>query len=53
MAKGRVPLKNRVEQDENFILKVIGEVGDMARYLRYLEAQIQKLKRRVKKLEKI
>ena len=42
---------NRLEHDENMLLKVLSELGDIARYHRYLEAQIIKLKKRVTKLE--
>lgn len=47
----RIPLKNRIERDENFMMKILSEVGDVCRYCRDLEAQIKKLKRRVERLE--
>ncbi len=48
----RVPLKRRIEQDENWLLKLGGELGDVCKILRNQQAQIKKLVRRVKVLEK-
>jgi hypothetical protein len=48
----RVPLKRRIEQDENFILKIGGELGDLCKILRNQQAQIKHLHRRVERLEK-
>lgn len=54
----RVPLKQRIEHDENFMLKLgkqlseaYSQFGDLFRFMREQEAQLKKLKRRIKKLE--
>jgi len=39
-------LKQRVAHNENFILKVASEIGDLMRIIRQLQAQVTKLKRR-------
>lgn len=49
---GRVPLKKRLEKDENFMMKILSEVGDVCRFYRGLEAQVKKLTKRVERLER-
>lgn len=43
----KTKLEQKLKRDENLILKLISEIGDMARYMRGLEARITKLERKL------
>ena len=49
---GKIPLKKRLEQDENWILKLGGELGDVCKFIYRLQEQVNKLKKRVEELER-
>lgn len=51
MKKLNEDLKTRIEKDENFLLKIVGELGDMTRLIRGLIARIDKLERKVNTLK--
>lgn len=51
MQKLKEDLKIRIEHGENFLLKMVGEIGDMAKLIRNLIARIDKLEKRINKLE--
>lgn len=40
-------LKNRLEKNENFSLKILSEIGDLVRIMRGLIARVDKLERRI------
>lgn len=44
-------LKDRLEHDENAWVKLLGSMGDFAKYWRQLEAQEKKDRQRIKDLE--
>lgn len=44
-------LKARLEKDENFLLKIVGEIGDITRLIRGLMARMDKLEKRLKKCQ--
>lgn len=50
MPNDKKSIKRRLEMDENFMLKVLSEVGDLARVVRGLIARQDKLERRLDKL---
>lgn len=52
MRKIREDLKSRLEHDENFMLKVVGEIGDMSRLIRGLIARVEKVERKLDALHK-
>lgn len=49
--KRKDEIQQRIEQDENFVLKVAGEVGDISRLVLRLITKIDKLENRIIKLE--
>ena len=46
MKKLKENLKLKLQHDENLILKVIGEIGDLVRIMRNMEARLEKLEKK-------
>ena len=44
----RASLSKKLQHDENLILKLISQMGDMARFMRQMEARIERLERKRK-----
>jgi hypothetical protein len=44
-------IMQRIKQDENFTLKIVGEVGDISRLVLRLISRIDKLEQRIVKME--
>jgi hypothetical protein len=46
-------LSNRLQSDENAWCKQLSSMGDLARYLRQLDAHVKKSERAIKRLQKL